>query len=96
MVGMGVGQDEQADLGRALCRLHHIVEDDILGGGHAAIDQADLIAVDQVDIDEPGYGSLGRRYDKGDLQGVDVGGDLHFCLSTAIVLARILKVDGQS
>jgi len=73
-----VGKDEAGYLLGAPARLPEVVEDDPLRGGDAAIDEGDLLAVDEVGVDEPRDGGSGRVYYlEGDLQGVDRGWDRH-------------------
>ena len=94
VVGVGVGQDEPRDLLRAPARTPQVVEDDPLGGGDAAIDKGDLLAVYEVGVDEPRDGGAGGVSNlKGDLQGVDRGWDDHLLRRLNFYLLAIIFHD---
>jgi hypothetical protein len=78
VVGMGVGEHEKGDLFRPTAGPTDAVEDTAFRTGHPAVDEADLAAVDEEDVDEPCDRPPPRRcHLEGNLYGMDMRSDLH-------------------
>jgi hypothetical protein len=78
VVGVRMGQHERANLGWLTADRVKMVEDHLLGPSHATVDQADVPAADEIDVDEAVQRDAGGgRYLKRDLQSVNVLCHLH-------------------
>jgi hypothetical protein len=87
MIRMRMGKDDPGNILRIPASLFDIFQNHRLGAGNAAVNQAYLIAKDEIGKNKSVHRYVRthtqfKRY----FQGMDVFGDLHFCFPPKMVL----------